>query len=575
MKGERSRLALLLGIMTGVALVVAAVSIVQLYLVSIEVRRQALLDLVAVRAAAIEATYRQNGSAEETLEFIRQAHVGNPGWGETGEFVVARRQGELVVFLLHLRHRGGPPGEPFRPTPGRAEPIMASLDRGRGTLVGPDYRGVAVLAAYEKLDDLGWGLVAKMDMAEVRAPFVRAGAIALGSTLLLVFAGGVLFARATAPILREVADSEQRFRTTFEQAAVGMALVSPDGRWLRVNERLCDILGATREELLHEPITTAVSPDHLGLDAGHREQMLGGEIESFAVEQRTSTRRGTPVWTRTTAAPVARAGGAPDHLVLVIEDVTARLEAQEQLEATLANLERSNRELEQFAYVASHDLQEPLRMVSSYTQLIERRYKDKLDQDGREFIAYAVDGANRMQRLIQDLLRYSRVTTRGQPFVAVDMRAALAEALENLQVAIAEAGAVVTDGDLPVVRGDRTQVVQVLQNLVGNGIKFRRAGQPPRVHVSAARSQEEPGFFTIKVTDNGIGIAATYYDRVFVIFQRLHTKREYPGTGIGLALCKRIIERHGGRIWIEPAPEQGTTVAFTLPALGTEKGVTK
>ena len=575
MKGERSRLALLLGIMTGVALVVAAVSIVQLYLVSIEVRRQALLDLVSVRAAAIEATYRQNGSAEETLEFIRQAHVGNPGWGETGEFVVARRQGELVVFLLHLRHSGGPPGEPFRPTPGRAEPIMASLDRGRGTLVGPDYRGVAVLAAYEKLDDLGWGLVAKMDMAEVRAPFVRAGAIALGSTLLLVFAGGVLFARATAPILREVADSEQRFRTTFEQAAVGMALVSPDGRWLRVNERLCDILGTTREELLQEPITTAVSPDHLGLDAGHREQMLGGEIESFAVEQRTSTRRGTPVWTRTTAAPVARAGGAPDHLVLVIEDVTARLEAQEQLEATLANLERSNRELEQFAYVASHDLQEPLRMVSSYTQLIERRYKDKLDQDGREFIAYAVDGANRMQRLIQDLLRYSRVTTRGQPFVAVDMRAALAEALENLQVAIAEAGAVVTDGDLPVVHGDRTQVVQVLQNLVGNGIKFRRAGQPPRVHVSAARSQEEPGFFTIKVTDNGIGIAATYYDRVFVIFQRLHTKREYPGTGIGLALCKRIIERHGGRIWIEPAPEQGTTVAFTLPALGTEKGVTK
>ena len=176
MTGERRRLALLLGIMAGVALVVAVISIGQLYLVTDAVRRQSLVDLVDVRASAIEAAFQQNGSAEATLDLVRQAHSELPGWGDTGEFVVAKRDGELILFLLHLRHSGGPPGAPFRPLPGRAAPIVASLNGGHGTLVGRDYRNVPVLAAYRTLDDLGWGLVAKMDMAEVRAPFLRAGA---------------------------------------------------------------------------------------------------------------------------------------------------------------------------------------------------------------------------------------------------------------------------------------------------------------------------------------------------------------------------------------------------------------
>jgi PAS domain S-box-containing protein len=249
-----------------------------------------------------------------------------------------------------------------------------------------------------------------------------------------------------------------------------------------------------------------------------------------------------------------------------------RKAAEEALLLEAEKLERSNRELEQFAYVASHDLQEPLRMVSSYTQLLAQRYNDKLDQDARDFIGYAVDGANRMQRLIQDLLSYSRVATRGQPPDKMDTHGALGEAVKNLQAAIQESGAMVTNGELPMVLADRTQIAQVFQNLVGNSIKFQRPGEPPRVHVSAVRHDDSDRTWTFEVKDNGIGIDPKYFDRLFVIFQRLHGKQEYPGTGIGLALCRRIVERHGGRIWIESEPGRGTSVFFTLPAFGQEKG---
>ena len=211
-------------------------------------------------------------------------------------------------------------------------------------------------------------------------------------------------------------------------------------------------------------------------------------------------------------------------------------------------------------------------MVSSYTQLLAQRYGDKLDQDARDFIGYAVDGANRMQRLIQDLLEYSRVTTRGRPPELFDAHDALGEAVRNLQAAIQETQALVTNGELPRVRGDHTQIVQVFQNLIGNAIKFHRPGEPPRVHVSAERSAEHPDFWTFKIADNGIGIEPRHFERLFVIFQRLHGKREYPGTGIGLALCKRIVERHGGRIWLESEAGVGATFFFTLPSAERGRG---
>jgi light-regulated signal transduction histidine kinase (bacteriophytochrome) len=234
-----------------------------------------------------------------------------------------------------------------------------------------------------------------------------------------------------------------------------------------------------------------------------------------------------------------------------------------------AELERNNRlllekhaELEQYAYVASHDLQEPLRMVASYLQLLERRYKSKLDADADKYIGYAVDGATRMQKLIGDLLAFSRVSTRGKDPEPVDCEVALRHSLANLRLVVQESGAEITHDPLPTVLADPTQLSQLLQNLLANAIKFRGT-DPPRVHIGATAQADE---WEIAVRDNGIGFDPQFSDRIFVIFQRLHGKTEYPGTGIGLSICKKIVQRHGGRIWVDSAPGQGSTFYFTLPA---------
>lgn len=234
---------------------------------------------------------------------------------------------------------------------------------------------------------------------------------------------------------------------------------------------------------------------------------------------------------------------------------------EEELRRRDAELLRSNADLEQFAYVASHDLQEPLRMVTSYVQLLERRYKGRLDADADEFIGYAVDGARRMQALINDLLAYSRVGTRAKPLEPVESEEALRRALRDLELAIRDSGARVSHDALPRVMADPVQLAQLFLNLVGNAVKFRR-DEPLRVHVSAQRRGDE---WVFGVQDNGIGIDPSDHERVFVMFQRLHDRARYPGTGIGLAICKKIVERHGGRIWVESEAGQGATFRFTLP----------
>jgi PAS domain S-box-containing protein len=234
--------------------------------------------------------------------------------------------------------------------------------------------------------------------------------------------------------------------------------------------------------------------------------------------------------------------------------------AHDELEVKARELARSNEELQQFAYVASHDLQEPLRMVSSYTQLLARRYGDKLDGDAKEFMEFIVDGAARMKQLIEDLLAFSRVGTRVREFHEVASGAALAKALSNLRAAQESSGATVTHGDMPVVLADNGQLVQLFQNLIGNAMKFRGA-DPPRIHVMG-ETRGQVWVFTVR--DNGIGLDPQYSDRIFMMFQRLHNKTEYPGTGIGLAICKKIVDRHGGRIWVESQPGQGCTFGFTL-----------
>ena len=236
--------------------------------------------------------------------------------------------------------------------------------------------------------------------------------------------------------------------------------------------------------------------------------------------------------------------------------------AREALDAQRHELQRSNAELEQFAYVASHDLQEPLRKVASFCQLIEKRYADRLDDRGRQYIDYAVDGAKRMQALINDLLTFSRVGRTTERFRPVDLGEVADTALRSLAQVIEDTGAAVTVGPLPTINGDPTLLAAVLQNLIGNAIKFR-GDEPPRIEVGSERQGD---MWVVRVTDNGIGIPDEYAERIFVIFQRLHAREEYEGTGIGLSLCRKIVEFHGGRIGVDKGRASGTAVSFTLPA---------
>ena len=270
------------------------------------------------------------------------------------------------------------------------------------------------------------------------------------------------------------------------------------------------------------------------------------------------------------------------HFLMLVDDITERKQAEEELmkyrehleelvkdrtedlRKAMEDLMHSNAELERFAYVASHDLQEPLRMVTSYLQLLERRYKDKLDSDALEFINYAVDGSNRMKTLINDLLAYSRVGTRGKEFALTDCEEVLECVLSNLEVSIAESQGKVTHDPLPRLMADDVQLESLFQNLIGNAIKFH-GKKPPRIHVGIKKDEKN---WVFSVSDNGIGIDPQYFERIFIIFQRLHNRQEYPGTGIGLAISKRIVERHGGRLWIESQPGKGSTFYFTLPMKG-------
>jgi PAS domain S-box-containing protein len=292
----------------------------------------------------------------------------------------------------------------------------------------------------------------------------------------------------------------------------------------------------------------------------HR-RVLAGAIESCD-EDPFLRADGRTEWLQWEARPWYEAGGGIGGLIFFTQVITERKELGMRLEAQNRELASSNAELEQFAYVASHDLQEPLRAVAGCTQILAQRYAGRLDDDAEELVLHIVDGSSRMKALIEDLLTLSRVSSQGEPLRQVDTAAALRQALANLQGRIKEQDARVSASPLPKVVGDFTQLVQLFQNLIGNAIKYRRADEVPRIVVAAHSS---PAGHEFSVEDNGIGIEAQYFERIFGVFQRLHTREEYPGTGIGLAICRKIVERHGGRIGIESSVGRGSTFRFTLP----------
>ena len=363
-------------------------------------------------------------------------------------------------------------------------------------------------------------------------------------------------------------DSEERFRAIFEQAAVGIAKTALCGQFMRVNPGFCQIVRYAESELLQQNWQAITHPDDIEADREYVRSLLSGNIQTFSLEKRLVCKDEAVRWANVTVSAMRDAKGTPQYLICAIEDISERKLVQELLQASLdtqtryaQELTRSNAELEQFSYVASHDLQAPLSTIAGYAQLLEKRCHNQLDAQGNKFIRNIVNSCGRMQAMIDDLLEYSRVGRSDKPFDVIDCNLVFEDACANLQLAIRQDQASVTRGNLPRVRGDSFQLLQLFQNLIGNAIKYR-SSEAPMVRVSASRQGDS---WVFSVQDNGIGIAEQYHPRIFQLFQRLHSEKQYSGTGIGLAICQRIVDRHGGRLWVESEPNRGSTFYFSIP----------
>jgi PAS domain S-box-containing protein len=362
------------------------------------------------------------------------------------------------------------------------------------------------------------------------------------------------------------AQVEERHRRFLEAAPDAMVVVNQRGEILLLNLQTERQFGYPSLELVGQQLKNII-PE------GFAERLLADGLRSVeeALAQQIGTgiqltgrrKDGSTFPIEIMLSPMESADGVV--VIVAIRDVTVRQQAEAHLRQKMEELDRSNEDLRQFTYVASHDLQEPLRTVISFTQLLSERYKGRLDADADDFIAFAVDGAKRMQQLIGDLLEYSRAGPTETDLLRSSTEEALQQAVMNLERAIVESGALVTHDPLPTIPADKGQMTQLFQNLVGNAIKYRSAAIP-RVHISATRNGSKEWIFSVH--DNGLGIEAQHFEKIFGVFQRLHTREEFSGTGMGLAICKKIVERHGGRISVESEPGQGSTFRFALAADG-------
>jgi PAS domain S-box-containing protein len=493
-----------------------------------------------------------------------------PTASRSAETLLVRRDGDAVLFLNELRHQTGTALKFAIPLSHRDVPaVMAALGK-EGVFHGKYYRWAEVLSVLKAIPNSPWRMVTKVDESEAFAAW-RLESILIVSLIVAMMASlaatiGVIWQRNSKAqykaLLKSEAErrkSEERYRNLVEFLPK-MLGVHIRQKWVYMNPAGVRLLGAKSEgELLGKEIQEIVAPEFQDIVSSRLEQVQKEGLSAPEIEEQFIRLDGARVDVSVSAVPIDYRG--EPGIIVFAEDISARKKAEEELRRYHDELERSNAELQQFAYVASHDLQEPLRMVSSYMGLIEGRYKGRLDADADDFIGYAVDGAKRMRMLINDLLEYSRVGTHGKTFGPVDCETLLNRVLDHVQLLIEDSGATITHDPLPTVIGDGAQLMRLFQNLINNSLKFKKDA-PPLIHVSAEPCDRN---WLFSVHDNGIGIDPQYADRIFVIFQRLHDREEYPGTGIGLAICKKIVERHGGHIRVQSEQGNGATFFFTIP----------
>ncbi len=532
------------------------------------------------------------------------------GGGET--IVGDLKNLERPVFFGYRPGRNSIIGNPAKEAAIRKALGVAQNEPQMGVLLPDDLDGAPMVIAHGPVVGANWGVIVQANRDELFAPInhrlISVGVV-LCILLLLGTIGMVIVLRPMAGrmivhtdelesqvyektaalntelgerlrVERSLRDSEALYHSLVDTLPISILRKDLQGRVTFGNRGYVEQMGRPLSELLGKT-DFDLFPRELAEKYLKDDQAVIQTGKNFEDVEEHRTADGTRSFVHVLKAPVRDAGGKVLGTQVIFWDVTGRKRAEEALEQTAADLARSNKELEQFAYVASHDLQEPLRMVTSYTQLTARRYADKLDADAKEFMQFAVNGALRMQRLIQDLLTYSRVGTRAQPFELTNCNDVLVAVKENLRLAIEESQAVIEADPLPQVMGDPVQLTQLLQNLIGNALKFRGTN-PPRIVIHCERrgatscqldAGARPGSkdnsegeeWVIRVQDNGIGIEPQYFDKIFVIFQRLHSQDQYPGTGIGLAICRKIVERHGGHIRVESVMGRGSTFFFTLP----------
>ncbi|MCP5463518.1 MAG: PAS domain S-box protein [Deltaproteobacteria bacterium] len=356
-------------------------------------------------------------------------------------------------------------------------------------------------------------------------------------------------------------EDRERFRSAFEYSAIGLTVVSLDGRFLKVNPALVSILGMSEDEILATDFQSITHPEDIDSDMNNVRQLLAGEISSYSMQKRYITPKKGLIWINLTVSLVRSHDDKPLYFISQIQDITDQIQFKVRLEKMNEELKQSNQELEQFAYVASHDLQGPLRRIVSYSDILKEEMGPKLDEDNLSYLDRVVGSASKMQVLIADLLQFSRAGKTDLEWESVSIKELIDGVLNDLEAEITEKRATIEVGPMPSLVGAKTLLHQLFLNLIGNAIKFCPAGKVPHV---AIESRDNGKVFEFWVKDNGIGIESKFSDRVFQVFQRLNLQSEFPGTGIGLAICKKVVERHGGKISFESEPGKGTTFYFKL-----------